>query len=336
MLVGRRSEERAVTTLADGARAGRSGVLVVVGEAGSGKTALLSAVARTLTDMRVHRVAGTEAERDLGFGGLSQIVGAGAADIAALPAPQAAALEIALNLRSGSSVDRLAVGAGTLGLLTHRAEAGPLAVLVDDAHLLDHSSAEALTFAARRLLVDRVLLLAAVRAGEESPLLRAGLPQLRLTGLDVAAARQLLADRTGHRPPVALAQRLVRATGGNPLALLELGRDRHGLETLGPTDPIAVRAAVARAFLTRVQRLTDEAQDALLVAAASAGDPVVVADACRALGTDPAALGEAEDAGLLTRCSRRPPRRPHAHARRRSTPGGSRSRGSCSRSTPAP
>ncbi len=299
MLVGRRSEERAIEALAAGARVGRSGVLVVVGEAGSGRTTLLAHLGQALGDMDVCRVVGTEAERDLGFGGLSQVVGPRTADIAALPAPQAAALEIALSLRSGGSVDRLAVGAGTLGLLSQRAETRPLALLIDDAHLLDHSSAEAIAFAARRLLVDPVLLVATVRAGEDSPLLGAGLPELGLTGLDLPAARELLAACTGRRLPATLVERLLRATGGNPLALLELGADPAAVEALGPAEPIAVRTAVARAFLTRTEQLAGEAQQALLVAACSTGDPVVVSAACRALRIDPAALTEAVDADLV-------------------------------------
>lgn len=285
--------------LAAGARVGRSGVLVVVGEAGSGKTALLARTEQLLEGMQVCRVLGTEAERDLSFGGLSQLVGSATGDVANLPAPQARALEVALNLRAGRHVDRLAVGAGTLGLLSHRAETRPLAVLVDDAHLLDHSSAEALTFAARRLLADPVLLVVAVRAGLPTPLRTAGLPELELRGLDATAAQRLLAERTGQRVTVARAEQLVRATGGNPLALLELGEHPDGLASLGPADPIAVRAAVARAFLAQTEDLSDDARGALLVAACSAGDPAVVAAACRALGLDPAALTEATDAGLL-------------------------------------
>lgn len=299
MLVGRRSEERAIEALAAAARVGSSGVLVVVGEPGSGKTALLTHVAQTLDGMQVCRVVGTEEERELGFGGLSQLVGPRTADVADLPEPQACALEVALNLRTGRSVDRLAVGAGTLGLLSHRAGTRPLAVLVDDAHLLDNSSAEAMTFAARRLLVDPVLLLASVRAGEPSALRRAGLPELQLTGLDAAAAQQLLTACIGRRVPLAAADRLVRATGGNPLALLELGADPDRVAALGPADPIAVRTAVARAFLAQVEQLGHGAQDALLVAACSAGDPVVVSAACRGLGIDPAALATAADAGLV-------------------------------------
>lgn len=299
MLVGRSREQQAIASLAAGARVGHSGVLVIVGEPGCGKSALLDEVATTLRDMRVCRVVGSEAERDLGFGGLSQLVGSGA-DLTDLPAPQARALEVALNLRAGTEVDRLAVGAGTLGILSLRAEAQPLAVLIDDGHLLDHSSAEAITFAARRLLADPILLLAAVRAGEDSPLLAAGLPTWALTGLDDSAAQELLARHSGAPLPASQAQRLVRATGGNPLALLELGADVEGLHALGPHDPIAVRTALARSFLGRTEALSAPGREALLVAACAGGDRLVVDAACRALGIDPGSLVEAVDAHLIT------------------------------------
>lgn len=299
MLVGRDREERAIEALAAGARVGHSGVLVLVGEPGSGKTTLLDHAAESLHEMAVCRVFGTEAERALAFGGLSQLVGPWTDDIGDLPGPQAAALGIALNLRTGGTVDRLAVGAGTLGLLSHRADTRPLAVLIDDANLLDHSSAEAITFVARRLLADPVLLVAAVRSGEDSPLLRAGLPVRELLGLDAPAARELLSRQSGQQVAPGQADRLVRLTGGNPLALVELGEDLDGVQALGPEGPVGVRTALAQAFFRRTERLSEDAQQALLVAACSSGDRLVVARACRLLGTDPAALAEAVDADLV-------------------------------------
>ncbi|MGM1029020.1 MAG: AAA family ATPase [Actinomycetota bacterium] len=299
MLVGRGPEQRAIEALAAGARLGRSGVLLLVGEAGVGKTALLDATAAAIGDMQLCRITGAEVERDLAFGGISQLVGAAPDELDRLPAPQARALGIALGRCTGADVDRLAVGAGTLAILSDRAESRPLAVLVDDAQWLDHASAEALSFAARRLLVDPILLLVAIRAGEDSPLLHAGLPRREIVGLEPPDARTLLVERTGAPVPMSRAERLVRATLGNPLALLELGDDPVGIDALGPEDPIAVRAALARAFLVRVERLPAQAQAGLLVAACAAGDPLVVADACRELGVDSVALRDAADAGLV-------------------------------------
>src|SRR5690606_2652661 len=144
---------------------------------------------------------------------------------------------------------------------------------------------------ARRPLAAPVLLVVAVRAGLPTPLRTAGLPELGLPGLDATAAQRLLTERTGQRVTVARAEQLVRATGGNPLALLELGEHPDGLASLGPADPIAVRAAVARPFLAPTEDRTDDARGALLAAACSAGDPAAVAAACRALGpADPIAV----------------------------------------------
>lgn len=264
MLFGRAPELQAIEALAAGARVGRSGVRVIVGEAGCGKTALLSHLAATLQDMDVCRVVGTEAERDLGFGGLSQLVGGETGAIGELPGPQARALAVALNLQTGADVDRLAVGAGTLGLLSRRAESRPLAVLLDDGHLLDHSSAQAITFAARRLLADPILLVAAVRAGEDSPLLHAGLPVLELGGLGTAAAGELLSEQSGRQLTALQVERLVRATRGNPLALLELGDDLETLDGMGPDGPVAVSSALAGAFLSRTHKLSQQARAALV------------------------------------------------------------------------
>ncbi len=299
MLVGRSQERQTIAALAAGARVGHSGVLVVLGEAGSGKSTLLAEIADSLHDMQVCRVVGSEAERDLGFGGLSQLIGTGT-DLTCLPSPQARAMEVALNLRSGAQTDRLAVGAGTLGVLSQRAESRPLAVLIDDAHLVDHSSAQAITFAARRLLADPILLVATLRSGEDSPLLHAGLPRTELAGLSPEDAGRLLATRVGHALSGSQVRRLVRATGGNPLALLELATAPERLESLGPHDPIALRAALAHAFLSHTERLSGPARAALLVAACSGGDPLVVQGACAVMGIDVAVLAEAVDEQLIS------------------------------------
>ncbi|MGI8947692.1 MAG: AAA family ATPase [Ornithinimicrobium sp.] len=300
MLIGRDAEQRAIGELMAGARAGRSGVLVLTGEAGIGKTVLLehadtAAVAR---GMRVQRVVGNELERDLGYGGLSQLVGTATDDLARLPAPQAQALAVALNLREGPPPDRFAVAAATLGLLTHRAEDQPLAVLVDDAHLLDHLSAAALAFAARRLLEDPVVLVAAVRSGEDSALLHAGLPVRQLSGLDLAAATELLAA-AGPATELDQVDRLVRATGGNPLALLELQSHPVRWDTAGPDAPVRVTSAVIEAFRARTDRLSAACRTTLLLAAAGGTDRRLVARASRDLGVDPMHLVEATDAGLV-------------------------------------
>lgn len=191
------------------------------------------------------------------------------------------------------------MAAATLGLLTHRAENQPLCVLVDDAHLLDHLSAAALAFAARRLLEDPVLLMAAVRSGEDSALLEAGLPVRQLTGLDVAAATELLTAGVGPSAVTEQVDRLVRATGGNPLALLELHSHPARWDTAWPDAPVRVTSAVIEAFRARTDRLSAACRTTLLLAAAGGTDRRLVARASRELGVDPVHLVEATDAGLV-------------------------------------
>ena len=243
--MGREAERRALDALVAGARLGRSGVLLLVGEPGIGKTTLLDYVASRAEGMYVVRVAGAEAERDLPFGALALAMGTATADLDELPAPQAAALRTALALDTGPPPDRFAVGAATLGVMTRRAERQPLAILLDDAHHLDRPSAEALVFAARRLVADPILVVAALREGEPSPLRAADLPVLAITGLDQAGTADLL--RSADTAPGASdrAAWVHRATGGNPLAIVELARTaaeseiRVGRGERGGTPPRA-------------------------------------------------------------------------------------------------
>ncbi|MGD9960512.1 AAA family ATPase [Nocardioides sp.] len=297
MLVGRDTEQHLVAGLVAAARLGESAVLVVTGEPGIGKSTLLAHAAELAEGMQVHWVIGSEAEQGLAFAGLSQLFGPDV-DLAGLPAPQAHALGVALALRSGQAVDRFAVGAATLGMLGRLAESRPRAIFIDDAHLLDPPSADALAFAVRRLVADPILVVVAVRASERSPLREAGLPGLDLGGLDLAAGLALL--RAGDRSASlsdAEVERLVNATGGNPLALLEFAD--NPLERAGPDAPVPVSASLAAAFLARTGQLSPAAQQCLLVAATSGGERPVVADACERLGVDPGSLVEAADAGLI-------------------------------------
>jgi DNA-binding CsgD family transcriptional regulator len=301
MLIGRESERRLIEPLLSGVRVGESGVLVLTGEAGIGKSALLDWVADSVTGMTTLRATGIEAEQEVPFGGLLQLLRPILPLIDTLPGPQADALAGALALRSSSSGDRFAVGAGTLGLICRAAEAKPLALLIDDAHLLDRPSAQALAFAGRRLLADQVLLLATVRAGEPCAFVDAGLRTLTVEGLDRQAATELLARRSGSRLSAALLDRFYLATAGNPLALLALSNDPAPWQGLPPDAPIPVPAAIARAVAKQTDQLDPEARTAILVAAASAGEWTVVRRAAGALGSDPAALDRVESAGLIRR-----------------------------------
>lgn len=300
MLVGREHERQVIRSLAAGARVGQGGTLVVVGEAGIGKSALLhdaadDAAAHGMTTLRAQGVVG---ERDVPFGGLLQLLRPVLDHLDGLPGPQADALGAALALRPGSASERFAVGAGVLGLLSRAAEDAPLALVVDDAHLLDAPTAHALTFAARRLTSDPVAVLLAVRAGQPSTITEAGLPTMAVTGLVHADADALLRS-AGRRLGAHERDRLLAATGGNPLALLELPDDAT-LGALPDGAPIPVPASLARAFAARADALSSAARTALLVASAAAGDPAATAAACTLLGVDTADLDEAAAAGLVT------------------------------------
>lgn len=297
MLVGRERERAALDAVLTGARVGRSGVLVLSGEAGIGKSTLLEDLVERAVEHRmpVLRATGVRSEQEVPFGGLLQLVRPVLGVLPALPAPQAQALGSALALLPGSGDERFAVGAATLSLVSRVAEDAPLLCVVDDAHLLDVPSAQALSFAARRLSADPVALVLAVRDDVPSVVGEADLPTLALRGLaaDDAAAVIGRVSRVD-------AERLHALTGGNPLALLELARDVDALAALPPEAPVPVPRSVADAFAQRAAGLSDDARRALLVAASGVEDLGVVAEACRRLGVDVTALDEAEAAGLLT------------------------------------
>ncbi len=298
MLLGREEERLAIDHLLAGARDGRSGVLALVGESGIGKTMLLEYAADAAAGMRVLRARGIESEAEVPFAGLAELLRGALGALDQIPAPQATALGGALALRPATAGDRFAIGAATLSLLSACAEEGPLALLVDDAHLLDDSSAQALLFAARRLLADPIALVLAVREGEPSLLDGADLRTLRLGGLDRAAAAELLGRAD---VPADVVGRLYRATGGNPLALLELAPEGARLAALPSAGPVPISTSIAAAFLRRFERLPEPTRRALVLAAAiDGGDLVVLARAATALGLDLGALAAAEEAGLVT------------------------------------
>src|SRR4051794_13706721 len=215
MLLGRDEERLALDRLLAEARDGRSGVLALVGEPGIGKTALLDYAAARADGMRLLRARGIESEAEVPFAGLAELLRPALAAFDRIPSPQANALAGALALAPAAAHDRFAIGAATLSLLSAYAEDAPLALLVDDAHLLDGPSAGALLFAARRLLADPIALVVAAREGEPSLLDGSDIRVLRLGGLDRADAAELLGPAIAD----AAVERLFLATGGNPLAL---------------------------------------------------------------------------------------------------------------------
>ncbi len=192
MLLGRDREQLTLVRLLADARAGHSGVLAIVGEAGIGKSALLGYAQEQAGGMKVLRARGVQSEAHIPFAGLFELLRPALPGLARSRVPQAAALESALALRPPRAEDRFAVGAATLSLLAGYADSAPVAVLVDDAHWLDGSSADALLFAFRRLIADPVAVVLTVREGESSLLDGSDLATMPLTGLDRASATELL------------------------------------------------------------------------------------------------------------------------------------------------
>ncbi|WP_327678652.1 helix-turn-helix transcriptional regulator [Kitasatospora sp. NBC_00458] len=314
MLYGREREQAAVDALLDGARDGRSGVLVLCGEPGIGKTALLDhAVAAAGDAFRVVRATGVEYEAELPFAGLSLLLAPGLDRIPALPAPQRRSLEAAFGLGEGGGApaDRLLTGLATLGLLAELAAEQPLLCVVDDVQWLDRASLDALLLAARRLQAEGVALLLALRdagpagGGAAGPAARggadalpsAGLPVLRLGGLAAPDAERLLDARVGGGPAAdGIRRRLLAEAAGNPLALVELPFTEAESEAGG----LALTSRLQIAFHGQVTGLPPATQTLLLVAAAEEnGELDVVLAAATALGVGADALAPAEQAGLV-------------------------------------
>src|ERR1700736_4267553 len=229
MLLDRLAERAALGQLLEAARGGRSGALVVHGEAGVGKTALLEDAVASAAGLRVARVAGVEAEVELPFAALQQWCPPMLDKLAGLPDPQRAALGVAFGLKTGAAPDRFLVGLAALSLLSEAAEQQPLLCVIDDAQWLGRAAAQALAFVARRLLADPVALVFATREpGEE---LR-GLPELLVGGLGAGDARELLSSVIRGPLDERGRDRIVAETRGNPLALLELPRAVPGVPGL--------------------------------------------------------------------------------------------------------
>jgi DNA-binding CsgD family transcriptional regulator len=299
MFVGREAEQAQIERLLDDAAGGRGGALVVRGEAGVGKTALLEQAVEAAEGFRVVRAVGAEAEAELPFAGLHELVGPVVGLIQGLPEPQSKALQAALALEETESLDRFSVYAATLGLLAAAAADRPVLCVLDDAHWLDQASAEALVFAARRIAHDPIAMLFAVRDPAEAAFGAPGLSELRLEGLTLAAAKALLAASASSLLP-AVVDRLLETAGGNPLALLEFAASATQTEEGG--QPLPVSEAVERAFLVRASRLSAPARRALLLAAAGdPGDPQGLWAALESEQVSGDPLAEAERAGLVVR-----------------------------------
>jgi len=252
-LHGRQTELAALDRLLAEARAGQSRVLVLRGEAGVGKTALLDYLQEQASGFRVARAVGVESEMELAFAGLHQLCTPMLGNLAGLPRPQRDALDTVFGLSTGEAPDRLLVGLAALGLLSAVAEELPLLCLVDDAQWLDQASAQALAFVARRLLAEPVALVFAVREPSEEQQWR-GLQPLNVGGLSRGDARALLDSATPGRLDERVRDRIVAETRGNPLALLELPRGLSAAELAGgfgvPETP-TLASRIERSFHDR-------------------------------------------------------------------------------------
>ena len=302
MLYGRDAERSAVTALLDAARDSRSGVLVLRGQAGAGKSALLQDAVEQASDLQVLEARGIESEAELTFAGLHQLLRPILGQVDGLPGPQATALRAAFGLEQGRVEDRFLVSVAVLSLLAEAAERRPVLCVVDDAHWLDEASANALVFVARRLEAEGVVMLFAARDGDPRRFGAVGLPELEIGGLDGVAVAALLAERAAVPVDPQVRDRLLERTGGNPLALVELPSVLTSDQLSGAQPlplPLPLTDGVEHAFLERVRRLPDDAQALLLIAAAEDTGRQATVTAAAALGAGVAALDAAETAGLV-------------------------------------
>ena len=299
MLLDRLPERAALSQLLDAARAGRSSVLVMRGEPGVGKTALLEYAVESAAGLRVARVAGIESEMELAFASFQQLCAPMLGKLEGLPDPQRAALGVAFGLNTGAAPDRFLVGLAALSLLSEVAEQQPLLCVIDDAQWLDRASAQALAFVARRLLAEPVALVFATREpGDEFR----GLPELLVGGLRDGDAQELLSSVVRGPLDERVRDRILAETRGNPLALLELPRDVPGVPSVSgfPPGMSGLSGRIEDSFRGRLEVLPATTRRLMLVAAAEpAGEPALVWRAAERLGIEAEAVAPAADAGLL-------------------------------------
>ena len=303
MLFGRERERSVIGSLLEGARASRSGVLVLRGQPGVGKTALLEDAAGRASEAQLLRGRGVQSESELPFAALHQILRPVLPQLQRLPPPQKSALRAALGMERRRSDERFLVSVAVLTLLAEAAEQAPLVCLIDDAHWLDEASSGALIFVARRLEAEGIVLLFAAREGDIRTFDAPGVPELYVRGLDREAATKLLGARAGVEIAPDVATRLVEGTEGNPLALFELPSILSTEQLLG-NDPLPVplptSEGLERAFLQRVRQLPTKTQTLLLVGAVDDTSRwATVLEAAKLLGIVAGDLDSAERVGLL-------------------------------------
>ena len=299
-LRGRGSECALLDDMVSSIRRGESRSLVLRGEAGIGKTALLEYLIASASDLTVVRAVGVQSDMELAFASLHQLCGPLLDRLETLPAPQRHAMEIVFGLSDGEAPDRFLVGLAVLSLFSEATEQRPLLCVVDDAQWLDQASALTLAFVARRLLAEPVgLVFGAREPGEE---LR-HISELEVQGVRNGDARALLSSAVRFKLDERIRDRIIAETHGNPLALLELPRGLTATELAGGFGLLGARALTGRieeSFVQRLNALSDDARRLLLVAAAEpVGDPLLLWRACERLRIPPAAAEGAEANELL-------------------------------------
>ena len=300
--LGRRRECQALDRLLESVRAGQSRVLVLRGESGVGKSALLDYLAGNASGCRVARAAGFESEMPLAYAGLHQLSGPMLGLLERLPAPQRDALATAFSLSAGQTPDRFVVGLAVLGLLSEIARGHPLVCVVDDAHWLDHASAQALAFVARRLQAESIGLVFAVPEPRELPEF-SGFPELAVGGLHAGDARALLESVLPGRLDERVRDRIVCESHGNPLTLLDLARGVGPAEVAGGfalPDVMPSMNHIELTFVRRLQGLPVETRRLLLIAATEPlGEVSLFWRAASRLGLRADAAAPAQAAGLI-------------------------------------
>ena len=304
MLHGRDSERARLAALLDGARGGHAGTLLLHGEPGVGKSALLDDLVATAGgDVQVLRAQGVESEAPLPFAALHRLLRPVLGILDRLPGPQSRALRAAFGEADDVSVVPFLAALATLSLLTEAAEDATVLCVVDDAQWLDQATTDAVLIAARRLGADRVAVVFAARDGEGRTFAPDGVPAITLKPLTGDAARALLTEAAGAAVPDDVADRLMTQAAGNPLALVELPTTLSEEQLAGSTPmptQLHLTAGIERVFLDRCRRLPPDVQTLLLVAAADdSGHASTLRAAVAVLGVEPAALDAAERSGLL-------------------------------------
>ena len=303
MLHGRRSEQETLDRLLEATRHGRSQVLVVRGDPGIGKTALLEYALERAADFRVARAAGVQSEMELAFAGLHQLCAPMLEQLERLPEPQRHAVSAAFGLANGGAPDRFFVGLAVLTLLSEVATDRPLLCVIDDAQWLDRASLHTLGFVARRLVAESVAFVIGTRESDDDEAL-AVLPALRLEGLSDADAHALVRSAISSPLDERVTEQLVAETRGNPLALLELPRGLTPAQLAGGfglSDAMALSGHIEDSFQRRLEELPAATRRLLLIASAEPlGEPSLLWDAAERLGVAAEASAPAMASGLIT------------------------------------